>query len=142
MKKILCAVLALAIVLSFAACGGKKSTTTETKAEGAELLPRQEIKSDVTIPDDFKIGMICLHDENSTYDNNFIQGLKSVQAALGLKDDQVIIVTGIGEDDNCYTTAVDLAKNKGCKIIFADSFGHEAFMVCLYHIIYIAQVGV
>ena len=129
MKKILCAVLALAIVLSFAACGGKKSTTTETKAEGAELLPRQEIKSDVTIPDDFKIGMICLHDENSTYDNNFIQGLKSVQAALGLKDDQVIIVTGIGEDDNCYTTAVDLAKNKGCKIIFADSFGHEAFMV-------------
>ena len=72
--------------------------------------------------------MICLHDENSTYDNNFIRALKSVQQGLGMSDDQVIIVTGIGEDATCYDTAVYLAKNKGCKVIFADSFGHESFM--------------
>ena len=126
MKKILCVVLALAMLLSFAACGGDTAETT--KGVGADILPRLEIKSDVTVPDDFKIGMICLHDENSTYDNNFIQGLKTVQAALGLKDEQVVIVTGIGEDSTCYDTAVDLAK-KGCKIIFADSFGHGDFML-------------
>ena len=130
MKKIMCLVLAVAMLFAFAGCGTNKGGTAKAglKGEGADILPRLEIKSDVTVPEDFKIGMICLHDENSTYDNNFIQGLKTVQKALGLKDDQVIIVTGIGEDDNCYTTAVDLAKNKGCKIIFADSFGHESFM--------------
>jgi basic membrane protein A len=128
MKKILCAILAVAMLLSLVACGGNTASTGDAlKGEGAEILPRLEIKSDVTVPEDFKIGMICLHDENSTYDNNFIQGLKSVQAALGLKEDQVIIVTGIGEDNTCYDTAVDLA-NKGCKIVFADSFGHGEHM--------------
>ena len=127
MKKILCAILAVAMLLGLVACGNSGETGNTLKGEGTEILPRLEIKSDVTVPDDFKIGMICLHDENSTYDNNFIQGLKTVQKALGLKDDQVIIVTGIGEDNTCYDTAVDLAK-KGCKIVFADSFGHGEHM--------------
>lgn len=127
MKKILCAILAVALVLSLAACGGG-SKKAELKGVGADILPRLEIKSEVTVPSDFKIGMICLHDENSTYDKNFIDGLKEVQKAMGLKDDQVIIVTGIGEDNSCYDTAVDLAK-KGCKIVFADSFGHGDFML-------------
>ncbi len=127
MKKLLAVLLAgLLTVGCLAGCKGSSKKTA--KGEGAEILPRQEIKSEVTVPDDFKIGMICLHDENSTYDNNFIQALKSVQKGMGLKDDQVVIVTGIGEDSKCYDTAVDLAKNKGCKIIFADSFGHEPFM--------------
>ena len=94
----------------------------------ADVLPRNAMTPSVEIPADFKIGMICLHDENSTYDNNFIQALRQVQKDLGLSDDQVVIVTNIGEDSSCYDAAVDLAKNKGCKVIFADSFGHESFM--------------
>ena len=128
MKKLLAILLAGLLTVGCLAGCGKDSGKTAKKGEGAEILPRQEIKSDVTVPDDFKIGMICLHDENSTYDNNFIQALKSVQKGMGLKDDQVVIVTGIGEDSKCYDTAVDLAKNKGCKVIFADSFGHESFL--------------
>lgn len=128
MKKLLAVLLAGLLTVGCIAGCGKDSGKTAKKGEGAEILPRQEIKSDVTVPDDFKIGMICLHDENSTYDNNFIQALKSVQKGMGLKDDQVVIVTGIGEDSKCYDTAVDLAKNKGCKVIFADSFGHESFL--------------
>ena len=128
MKKLLAVLLAGLLAVGCLAGCGKSSNKTAKKGEGAEILPRQEIKSDVTVPDDFKIGMICLHDENSTYDNNFIQALKSVQKGMGLKDDQVVIVTGIGEDSKCYDTAVDLAKNKGCKVIFADSFGHESFL--------------
>ncbi len=126
MKKLLAFVLAAVMLLSLAACGDV--TGNEKKGEGADLLPRKEVTTSVTIPEDFKIGMICLHDENSTYDNNFIQAMKSVQKGLGLKDEQVIIVPNIGEDNSCYDTAVDLAKNKGCDIIFADSFGHESFM--------------
>lgn len=128
MKKILAIVLAAIMVLSLAACGGTATTGDDKKGETADLMPRKEITTTVTVPDDFKIGMICLHDENSTYDNNFIQALKSVQKGMGLKDEQVIIVSNIGEDNSCYDAAVDLAKNKGCKIIFADSFGHESFM--------------
>ena len=130
MKKILAFLLAAMMVLAFAACGEDNggTTTPEVKGMSADVLPRNAMTPTVEIPADFKIGMICLHDENSTYDNNFIQALRQVQKDLGLSDDQVVIVTNIGEDSSCYDAAVDLAKNKGCKVIFADSFGHESFM--------------
>ena len=138
MKKILAFLLAAMMVLAFAACGedngGTPTPTPPVKGMSAEVLPRNAITPSVAVPPgleipaDFKIGMICLHDENSTYDNNFIQALRQVQKDLGLSDDQVVIVTNIGEDSSCYDAAVDLAKNKGCKVIFADSFGHESFM--------------
>lgn len=132
MKKILALLLAAMMVLAFAACGedngGTPTPTPDAKGMSADVLPRNAVTPTTQIPDDFKIGMICLHDENSTYDNNFIQALRQVQKDLGLSDDQVIIVNNIGEDSSCYDAAVDLAKNKGCKVIFADSFGHESFM--------------
>ena len=132
MKKILAFLLAAMMVLAFAACGedngGTPTPTPHVKGMSADVLPRNAMTPSVEIPADFKIGMICLHDENSTYDNNFIQALRQVQKDLGLSDDQVVIVTNIGEDSSCYDAAVDLAKNKGCKVIFADSFGHESFM--------------
>ena len=132
MKKILALLLAAMMVLAFAACGGDDggtpTPTPDVKGMSADVLPRNAVTPTTQIPDDFKIGMICLHDENSTYDNNFIQALRQVQKDLGLSDDQVIIVNNIGEDSSCYDAAVDLAKNKGCKVIFADSFGHESFM--------------
>jgi len=78
--------------------------------------------------DEFKIGLICLHDENSTYDLNFINAMKEVQKELGLKDSQVIIVTNIPESEKCYEAAANLV-DKGCDIVFADSFGHETYMI-------------
>lgn len=78
--------------------------------------------------DEFKIGFIFLHDESSTYDKNFIDAAKEVQAALGLKDSQVIMKTGIPEGNECYEAAADLV-DQGCDIVFADSFGHEGFMI-------------
>ena len=75
-----------------------------------------------------KIGMLCLHDKNSTYDKNFITAMEEVQRELGLRDDQVIIKTGIPEDDTCYQEAMNLV-DAGCNIVFADSFGHEAYML-------------
>ena len=126
MKKILAIVLALVMVLALAACG--ETQTNARKGMSEDLLPRKAVSTTVQIPDDFKIGMICLHDENSTYDNNFIQALKSVKEGLGLKDEQVVIVPNIGEDNSCYDAAVDLAGSKGCKVVFADSFGHEQFL--------------
>ena len=131
LKKVLAVLMAVALIVTvFAACGKKEEGPKPAEKHGmsADILPRQEIKTDVKVPAEFKIGLICLHDENSTYDKNFIDSLKSAAKGMGLTDDQVIIVTNVGEDTKCYDTAVDLAKNKGCSVIFADSFGHESFM--------------
>ena len=127
-KKVLAVVLAVLFVASaFVGCSNGGADNSK-KGESAEIIAREPITSDVQIPADFKIGLICLHDENSTYDNNFIQGLKSAAEGMGLTEDQVFIKTNIGEDKACYDAAEDLAKNVGCKVIFADSFGHESFL--------------
>lgn len=75
-----------------------------------------------------KIGFICLHDENSTYDLNFINAAKEAVKNLGLSDDQCIIKTGIPEGQECYDAAEELV-DAGCTIVFADSFGHEDYMI-------------
>ena len=78
-----------------------------------------------------KVGLICLHDTNSTYDKNFIDGMNL--AATHLKatnriNGDPIIKTSVAENNDCYTAAKDLVK-QGCNVIFADSFGHEEFML-------------
>ncbi|MBQ7726073.1 MAG: BMP family ABC transporter substrate-binding protein, partial [Clostridia bacterium] len=112
MKKLICVIMALAMLFSFAACKGKDNGTSSETGNTANAYAN------------VKIGLICLHDENSTYDNNFIQALKSVQTELGLSDDQVLIKTGIDESDACYNAAAEFV-DAGCNVIFADSFGHE-----------------
>ena len=76
----------------------------------------------------FKVGFIFLHDENSTYDKNFIDAANAAAKALGLTEDQVIMKTGIPEGSECYDAACELV-DAGCDLIFADSFGHEDFMI-------------
>ena len=77
---------------------------------------------------DFKLGVILLHDEFSTYDLNFINGIKAAAEALGLKEDQVIFKKNIPESNVCYEEACDLV-DEGCDVIFADSFGHETYLL-------------
>ncbi len=78
--------------------------------------------------DNIKIGLICLHDDNSTYDANFIKAMDEAKKNLGLKDNQIIIKTNVPENSECKEAAVDLA-DQGCNIIFADSFGHESYIL-------------
>jgi basic membrane protein A len=125
MKKFLALLLAGAMLLGLASCGeGTKDLL------GMSDAPIDAVKVDVDyeIPEDFKIGFICLHDENSTYDLNFLKGVDEVKATLGLTDDQVIVKTNVPEGDECYQAAADLV-DQGCDVIFANSFGHEDFMI-------------
>ena len=78
--------------------------------------------------EDMKVGLILLHDENSGYDANFINGMRKALENLGMDESHLIIKSNIPEDQNAYDAAVDLAES-GCKYIFADSFGHEDFMI-------------
>ena len=77
---------------------------------------------------DVKLGVILLHDENSTYDLNFINGVNDAVAALGLTEEQVIMKRNIPESQECTDAALDLA-DEGCNIIFANSFGHETYLL-------------
>jgi len=78
--------------------------------------------------DDFKLGVILLHDEASTYDLNFIEAVNRAAAELGLSEEQVIFKKNIPESNECYEAAADLV-DEGCDIIFADSFGHETYLL-------------
>ncbi len=109
MKKLLSLALVLVMMLSCVALFGSCSPADDNKA-------------------DFKLGVILLHDEDSTYDLNFINGIKAAQKKLGLSDDQVIIKRNIPESNECYEAALDLV-DAGCNVIFADSFGHETHML-------------
>ncbi len=57
--------------------------------------------------------------------------MKAAKAAcekLGLSEDQYIFKTNIAESQECQEAAEELA-DAGCNIIFADSFGHESFLL-------------
>ncbi len=117
MKKILSVLLAVAMLFALASCGSNSgSSSASDSASGSSNLS------------DLKVGFIFLHDENSTYDKNFIDAAKEAQKELGLKDDQVLFKTNIPESNECYEAAAALV-DAGCKLVFADSFGHEPYML-------------
>ena len=101
MKKILALLLAAAMLFALAACSSKPAAK------------------------DFKVGFIMLHDENSTYDLNFINAAKAACEQLGVTP---VMKTNVPEGQECYDKAAELVDD-GCTVIFADSFGHEDFMI-------------
>ena len=105
MKRFLAIMMCLVMVLAIVGCKGTK--------------PAEEPAKKV------KVGFICLHDEQSTYDLNFINAAKAACEKLGV---EMVLKTGINEDNSCYETAADMASS-GCIAVFADSFGHEDYMI-------------
>lgn len=115
-KKILAVVLSLLFVVGvFAGCSANNA---DDKGE--------KTKSSAT--SDMKVGFIFLHDENSTYDKNFITAADEACKTLGIADENKIYKTNVPEGQECAEAAEDLV-DKGCSIIFADSFGHEPYII-------------
>ena len=128
MKKFLALLLALVMVFALAACGSEPAPTT-SENPGTEPSTAPSANGETAgVPEDFKVGFIFLHDENSTYDLNFINAANAAIEELGLTEDQYVFRTNIPEGQECYDAAAELA-DEGCDIIFADSFGHEPFMI-------------
>ena len=129
-KKLLSLCLAVfmiaALCVSMASCGDSAGNGEDGLT--ASPLPAVELTADFEVPDDFKVGFILLHDEASTYDLNFINAVNTVKEVLKLDDDQVIFKKNIPESNDCYEAAADLV-DEGCKVIFADSFGHETYLI-------------
>ncbi len=104
MKKLIALLLVLVMLFAFAGCGGDK--------------PAED--------DKLTVGFIFLHDEQSTYDKNFMDAAKAACEDLGVN---YVQKTQIPESKDCYDAAVELIESDGCDIIFADSFGHESFLI-------------
>ena len=116
MKKVLSLILVLLVALgtcfAFAGCSDNGTTSTDgTGAAGGNTV---------------KVGFIFLHDENSTYDKNFMDAAKLACEEMGVEYAQK---TQIPESNACYDAAVELIEVDGCNVIFADSFGHESFLI-------------
>ena len=103
MKKILATLLALTMIFALAAVAAPAASAETT----------------------VKAGFIFLHDENSTYDLNFINAAKEACEKLGV---EYLLKTGIPEGQECADAAEELI-DEGCNFIFADSFGHEPFLM-------------
>lgn len=105
MKKLVSILMVLVLVLSMAACGKKD----DNKAGSSKV----------------KAGFICLHDENSTYDKNFIDAAKQACEEMGI---EAVFKTNVPEGQECLEAAEELVDD-GCNFVFADSFGHEDYMI-------------
>ena len=103
MKKIFSLLLALTMIFALAAVSAPAASAETT----------------------VKAGFIFLHDENSTYDLNFINAAKEACEKLGV---EYLFKTGIPEGQECADAAEELI-DEGCNFIFADSFGHEPFLL-------------
>ena len=137
MKRFVSTAMAAVMVLSLAACGGSTNETAakeetvkaaaETKAEEkkeeAEKAPAAGIAKD-----DLKVGFVYIGDENEGYTAAHYQGAMEMKEALGLSDDQIIVKWNTPEDETAKDAAMDLA-DQGCQIIFANSFGHESYVI-------------
>ena len=130
MKKLVAVILTLVLALSVAACAAP-ATEEPATTEGTEApatTEGTEATTEGTEAPAIKVGFIMLHDENSTYDLNFINAAKEACATLGIPEENYVIKTNVPEGQECYNTAAELA-DAGCNIIFADSFGHEDYMI-------------
>ena len=111
MKKRLIALLVCLVMVMMpmlASCGGGSD---DSSSEGGEAA--------------MKVGLITLHDENSTYDKNFLDAFQESCDKLGV---EAIIMKNVPEGQECYDAAGELV-DKGCALIFSDSFGHQGFML-------------
>ena len=125
MKKFVALLLALAMVFALCACGEaapKQDSTTPAENNQPADNAAENGSADATA---LKVGFIFLHDENSTYDLNFMNAAKEACEKMGVES---VSKTNIPEDQSCYEAAAELA-DAGCNIVFADSFGHEDYII-------------
>lgn len=124
MKKLLGVFLAAVMAFAFTACGSgdssKSSADKPTNGDGAT--------GSGVAPSDIKVGFIFIGDENEGYTAAHQKGANDMMESLGISKEQVTFKYNIPEGDECLEAAQDLA-DSGCNIIFANSFGHESYVM-------------
>ena len=109
MKKIIALLMAMALVLSLAACGGSAAPAADDAAA------------------DFKVGAIYINSKNDTAGYTFAHhnGITTAMGELGLDPEtQLVIVDEVPEDKEQVLAAIDTLVGEGANIIFGISFGY------------------
>lgn len=121
-KRILALLLAGVMVLGLAACGGDKPSET-TGGDGDSTATAGIAKEEL------KVGLILIGEAADAYNKNHIEGMQAACEKLGLDyETQVVVKPNIAEDSTC-SDAINELLDAGCNAIFANSFGHEQYMV-------------
>lgn len=127
MKKLLSILLAGAMVLSLAACGGDTGTSTSEPASASTDTSESASATGGIPKDEIKVGVIHLSDpaEGSGYTYTHDQGIIGMQQNLGLRDDQIVRKISVDDTDAAAVeTAITECVEEGCNIIFATSWGY------------------
>lgn len=113
MKKVLAVLLAMAMVFALAACGG----TTEPAA------PSDDAET-------YKVGMVCIGDDNAAYDRNFYMAADAAKEALAAKGINIewTYTYNHPEGDPVAVDCEELA-DAGCIAVFLNSYGQEPAML-------------
>ena len=140
LRKLVSVAMAGVMTLSLAACGGSGTADTTaapasteaaadtTAADAGETEPKEAAPAGGVAKEDLKVGFVFIGDENEGYTAAHYKGAMEMKEALGLADDQIIVKWNIPEDETAQDAAMDLA-DQGCQIVFANSFGHESYVI-------------
>ena len=135
MKKLIALLMAVAMLLGVAACAAPVEAPAATEAPAAATeapaaatdVPATEAPA-LTL-ETVKVGFVHISDpSDGGYTYNHDKGTQKMIANLGLKPEQVLSKYNIPEDSKCEAAINELI-DAGCNIIFATSFGHEAYML-------------
>ena len=113
MKKVLAIALALAMVLGLAACGGSSSSTTTTTPAAT---------------DTYKIGMVCIGDQNAAYDRNFMMAADAATEQLAAEGINIEWIYKYNNPTEVADDCADLA-DEGCIFVVCNSYGQEPQML-------------
>lgn len=140
LRKLVSVAMAGVMTLSLAACGGSGTADTTaapasteaaadtTAADAGETEAKEAGPAGGVAKEDLKVGFVFIGDENEGYTAAHYKGAMEMKEALGLADDQIIVKWNIPEDETAQDAAMDLA-DQGCQIVFANSFGHESYVI-------------
>lgn len=140
LRKLVSVAMAGVMTLSLAACGGSGTADTTaapasteaaadtTAADAGETEAKEAAPAGGVAKEDLKVGFVFIGDENEGYTAAHYKGAIEMKEALGLADDQIIVKWNIPEDETAQDAAMDLA-DQGCQIVFANSFGHESYVI-------------
>ena len=137
MKKAIAVLLALVMVLGLAACGSGSTnantgSTTQPQQQASEPSqggsePASEPEQSDTV---YKVGMICIGDDNAAYDRNFYMAADAATAELAKNGINVewTYTYNHPEGDPVAVDCEELA-DAGCIAVFLNSYGQEPAML-------------
>ena len=119
-KKLFALLLALAMVLTMAACGNsvgeeaKTSAAASTETDASAAAPAEGA---------LKVGFVYIGDESEAYTANFIMAEKAIADTYG---DKVECIAKYNVAEDAVEDPVKELCEAGCGIIFTTSFGYGA----------------